>query len=92
MIQSIESTNASHTHSPVCKMRVMKNTRASIRIQKSNPDHHLFNNNGTWWIHYTIYPTAVTTERVRESLETRDLLTARKRRDAIFAQLFDSVS
>ena len=29
----------------------------ALRIDESNLNHHLWNNNGTWWIHYTIYPT-----------------------------------
>ena len=29
----------------------------ALRIDESNLNHHLWNNNGTWWIHYTVYPT-----------------------------------
>ena len=69
-------------------MTIKKNKNASVRICVQNPDHHLYNNNGTWWIHYTAYPTPVTTERVRQSLGTPDILVARERRDAFLAQLF----
>jgi hypothetical protein len=48
-----------------------------------HPDHHLWNNNGVWFVVYTIYPTPVTKERLRHSLGTRCLETARLRRDAI---------
>ena len=41
------------------------------RIDESNLNHHLWNNNGTWWIHYTIYPTPVTVERIRRSLKKK---------------------
>ena len=50
-------------------MTLQKNENASIRIDAKNRDHHLFNNNGTWWIHYTSYPTPQTTQRIRRSLK-----------------------
>lgn len=59
--------------------------RLAIRITDSNPNHHLWNNHGTWWIDYTIHPNAMQKERVRVSLETTSLAEARVRRDAIFA-------
>lgn len=69
-------------------MTIRKNKHASIRIWANNPDHHLYNNNGTWWLHYTAYPTATTTQRVRRSLATSDRAIARERRDAYLAHLF----
>lgn len=59
--------------------------RLSIRVQGENPLHHLWNNNGTWWIHFTIHPDAYTKARVRRSLRTHDLATAIQRRDEILA-------
>lgn len=56
----------------------------SIRILGSNPDHHLWNNNGTWWIDYTIYPVFNEKKRIRTSLGTKSLSEARIRRDATF--------
>ncbi len=56
----------------------------AIRTNPENPNHHLWFNNGTWYVHYTVYPTACTAERVRHSLKTRDLGIARQRRDALF--------
>lgn len=53
----------------------------------TNENHHLWNNHGTWFLHYTTHPTPFTKERIRCSLGTRDLPTARERRDAFFAQL-----
>ena len=55
----------------------------ALRIDESNLNHHLWNNNGTWWVHYTIYPTPVTVERIRRSLKTKILEEARNRRDKI---------
>lgn len=59
----------------------------AIRIADENPDHHLWNNNGTWWIHYTLHLPDYTKRRVRRSLSTRRPAEARRRRDAIFAGL-----
>ena len=58
----------------------------SIRINETNPNHHLWNNNGVWFIHYTMYPTPVTTKRVRCSLRTSSVLEARVKRDDFFSR------
>ena len=62
-------------------------TLASLRISEANPNHHLWNNNGTWFLHYTVYPTPFTKERIRRSLGTKDVKVARDRRDQFFAHL-----
>ncbi len=62
----------------------------SIRIHPENANHHLWNNHGTWFLHYTIHPTPVTKERIRRSLGTKDLAVARRRRNACFARLMIS--
>ena len=64
----------------------------ALRIDESNLNHHLWNNNGTWWIHYTVYPTPVTVERVRRSLKTKILEEARNRRDKILNSLLIQAS
>jgi len=56
-----------------------------IRPCAENPNHHLWNNHGTWFLHYTVHPTPFTKERVRRSLGTPVLAVARERRDAFFA-------
>ena len=63
------------------------NPAVSVRINPDNPNHHLWDNNGTWFVHYTVYPTPITKERVRRSLCTKCLKTARRRRDALLARL-----
>jgi hypothetical protein len=55
----------------------------AIRTDHSNPNHHLWNNNGTWFVHYTVHPDRLTAERVRRSLRTKRLEIARRRRDAL---------
>lgn len=57
--------------------------QAAIRVHAGNPDHHLWNNNGTWWCHYTLHMRDFTKWRVRTSLATRDLAEARRLRDAL---------
>ncbi len=57
----------------------------SLRVNPANPNHHLWNNNGTWFIHYVVHPTPFTKERIRHSLGTKSLSEARVRRDAILA-------
>ena len=64
----------------------------ALRIDESNLNHHLWNNNGTWWIHYTVYPTPVTVERIRRSLKTKILEEARNRRDKILNSLLIQAS
>ena len=64
----------------------------ALRIDESNLNHHLWNNNGTWWIHYTVYPTPVTVERIRRSLKTKILKEARNRRDKILNSLLIQAS
>jgi hypothetical protein len=59
----------------------------AARIKPGNPNHHLWNNNGTWFVHYVMYPTRFTKERVRHSLRTKSLIEARCLRDALLAQL-----
>ena len=59
----------------------------SIRVHEDNANHHLWNNHGTWFLHYTIHPTPLTKQRIRRSLGTKDLEQARRRRDEIFSQL-----
>jgi hypothetical protein len=61
--------------------------KLSVRIDVKNPNHHLWNNHGVWWIHYTIYPTPWTQKRVRRNLKTRAVEEARRLRDAVLDEL-----
>ena len=63
-----------------------------IRVRAENPNHHLWNNHGTWFLHYTVHPTPFTKERIRRSLGTKDIRAARERRDRFFAQLGGEMS
>jgi len=65
----------------------MKAPTLSVRVNRKNPDHHLWNNHGTWWLHYTLHMADFTKRRVRKSLGTHDVAEARTRRDELFANL-----
>jgi hypothetical protein len=69
------------TINPQIRMPSTQTTTPAVRINPANPDHHLYRNNGTWWIHYTIHCADYTMQRVRESLRTRSRDVARRRRD-----------
>jgi hypothetical protein len=68
----------------------MKQPAMAIRVSRENPDHHLWNNNGTWWCHFTLHLPDFTKHRQRLSLETQNVAIARSRRDALLAQLSKS--
>lgn len=58
---------------PLCSTgRVKTNT---------NLNHNIWNNNGTWWAHYTVHNDDYTKQRVRVSLKTDDVEIARALRD-----------
>ncbi len=65
----------------------MTQSTPSLRIDRNNPNHHLWNNNGSWWCHYTLHLPDYTKRRIRCSLGTADLDLARRRRDRLLAAL-----
>ncbi len=65
----------------------MSTATLSVRVNQENPDHHLWNNHGTWWLHYTLHLPDYTKRRIRKSLGTRDLGQARTLRDELLANL-----
>ena len=60
---------------------------ASLRIPRDNPDHHLWNNHGTWWCHFVIHQADFTKQRVRRTTGTGLVEEARQIRDFLFAVL-----
>ncbi len=70
--------------------RITLDGRVSLRINEANPDHHLWNNNGTWWCHFTEHLPDYTKRRVRVSLGTSDIELARRRRDDILSTIESS--
>ena len=48
----------------------------------ADPNHHLWRNGRVWWIAFTVHQ-GHRQERIRLSLGTRDVVEARRRRDAL---------
>ncbi len=61
--------------------------RPSIRCNSRKLNHHIWNNHGIWWCHFTLRSSLGASKRVRRSLKTRDVAVAREKRDRIFAAL-----
>lgn len=58
--------------------------KATLSIRATaNPNHHLWFNNGTWWVHYTEHLSDFTKRRVRRSLHTKEVGIARVLRDSL---------
>ena len=52
-----------------------------MNTHSPNPDHNIWNNNGTWCCHYTVHKDDYTKERVRASRGTNDVKIARAPRN-----------
>lgn len=50
-----------------------------------NPNRHLWNNNGTWWMRIAPYDETYRYERQAISLNTHDVQEARRRRDEMIS-------
>jgi len=59
----------------------------SARRPSGNANHHLWNNHGTWWCHFTLHLPDFTKRRLRRSLGTACLDEARQIRDFLLAVL-----
>lgn len=55
----------------------------SLRTHPRNPNHHLWWNNGTWWLHATLHRPDHTKQRLRLPLGTKNIHQARAHRDAV---------
>ncbi len=68
----------------------MNSSKLAIRIHSTSSRHHLWNNNGTWWCHYTLHLPDYTKKRVRVSLETHSPKKALILRDRLLEQVAQS--
>ena len=48
------------------------------------PNHHIYDNRGVWWCYMTLYFYGGTSDRIRFSLNTREVERARINRDKVF--------
>ena len=60
---------------------------ASVRIAGSNPDHHLWNNNATWWCHLTHRRGDLAKSRLQLSAGPRGLSDVREIRGLVLSTL-----
>jgi hypothetical protein len=61
----------------------MSSVHLAIRHTRGNPNYHLWNNNGTWFVHCTVHLPDFRKTHLRRSLGTRSIRLARCRRDEI---------
>lgn len=62
-----------------------------IRGKNYGPDHHIWDNNGTWWVHFSVTRQRGRSKRSRLSLHTSDRKTARLRRDQLMKSPPDKI-
>ena len=58
----------------------------SLRLNSDNERHHLWLNNGTWWVSYTLH-WGFRKKRHRKSLKTSSLEVAIERRDLLLEHI-----
>ena len=76
----------SRCREPKHDITMKQDTIAISRRQKADsPNHHLWNNHGTWWLHCTIHLPDFTKWRLRKNLRTSDVRVARQLRDRVLA-------
>ena len=61
----------------------MKNKIVELPDRRYGANHHIWDNNGTWWCHLSLERRTGPAKRVRFSLRTNSVREARKRRDLI---------
>ena len=60
--------------------------RLSVRFSRTNERHHLWLNNGTWWVRYTLH-WGFRKRRIRRSLQTSCLEVAIARRNELLDRI-----
>lgn len=78
--------NATYTNDSSNRV-IGENWQLSLRVSDDNPNHHLWNNNGTWFVHYTVCEPGFSGVRRRHSLRTDDISKARQIRDRLFERM-----
>ena len=59
--------------------------------KKHGPDHHIWDNNGTWWAHFSVTRQRGPSKRVRVSLHTNNRKEAQARRDQLMKSAPDAI-
>ena len=63
--------------------RSVKKKIVALPDRKYGANHHIWDNNGTWWCHLSLARRTGRAKRIRFSLRTNNVREARKRRDLI---------
>ena len=63
--------------------RTVKQKIVALPDRKYGANHHIWDNNGTWWCHLSLERRTGRAKRIRFSLRTNNVREARKRRDLI---------
>jgi RNA polymerase primary sigma factor len=74
---------------PIAAAKVGKSTQAATKpyrlktraVDKKNPNHHIWLNNGTWYCKFTLELANGETSTICNSFDTKDVMVARKMRD-----------
>ena len=61
----------------------------TTRGEGNNPNHHIWNNNGTLWCHFTLHLPGYTKKRTRKSLKPKRIDNVRYRRDRLFSNFLN---
>jgi hypothetical protein len=77
MSGQVQSVTPVVPSTPDCREAAPETTRSQ---KERNPDHHIWCNNGTYFVHLTLL-RGQGRYRLRKSLKTKDVAEARKRRD-----------
>ena len=48
----------------------MSNWSLSVQVRENNPDHHFFNNHGTWWCHFWTIANGIRQKLLSVNLQT----------------------
>jgi len=86
-IKAVDEKNgtqqAASAASEKASLPVVKPTgfRLKMRAVEKNPNHHIWNNNGTWYCDFTLVTETGAKNRVRNPLYTDNVEDARRRRD-----------
>jgi len=55
----------------------MSNWSLSVQVRENNPDHHFFNNHGTWWCHFWTIANGIRQKLLSVNLQTSSRSEAR---------------
>lgn len=69
------------------KQSIKQKISLAVRVDDNNPRHHLWNNNGTCWCHFTVHLSDYQKKRIRLSLQTSKVKEAIRKRDQLFTRL-----